>query len=494
MPHPDSVLFILMDRISRRGFLAAGAGALAPGAQAAKRPNVLFLMPDQLRAQALGYMGNREVRTPQIDRLASQSIVFPNTFANTPVCCPARANILTGKYSHRNGMVANDLRLRESEITLAEVLRDAGYRTAFIGKWHLDGGKRLPGYIPPGPRRQGFEFWAANECSHTHFDTQYFRDSPEPIPIRKFEAEAWTDIGIGFLREMKKDGRPFFLSIQMGPPHDPYKAPPEYAKLYDPAKLTMRPNWQKGPGVPGPEQIAEYYAMITVVDDQVGRLVRALEEFGLADDTIVLFSSDHGDMLGSQGRRLKRKPWEESIGIPGILRYPRQSRAPRRTDCLFTQVDFAPTLLGLCGISVPREMQGADLSSVVLGRKDAGPDSAFFQIFGPYRGDGTEDGWRGVRTQRYMYARFETRPWVLYDLTKDPYELNNLVDDPAAKPLLRDMERRLEEWMSRTGDSWKVNWKAPVEDKGRLYSHQTFYTVDEYLAWTKEHPELEPKN
>ena len=457
-------------------------GAVAASANQAKRPNVLFIMPDQLRAQALGCMGNPDVRTPNIDRMASEGLLLPNTFANTPVCCPARANILTGKYAHRNGMVANDLRLRESETTIAETLRDSGYRTGFIGKWHLDGGKRLPGFVPPGPRRQGFEFWAANECSHAHFNTQYFRDTPEPIPIRKFEAEAWTEVALEFLRG--KDSRPFFLTVAMGPPHDPYKAPPEFAKLYDPAKLKMRPNWRQEPGLPGPKDIAEYYGMITAVDEQIGRLLAAV-----GDDTIVLLSSDHGDMLGSQGRRLKRKPWEESIRIPGVLRYPKRVRAGSRSDAFFTHVDFAPTLLGLCGVKAPSEMQGFDLSAAIAGdRSGSAPDSAFFQIFGPYRGDGTEDAWRGVRTQHHMYARFESKPWALYDVEKDPFEMTNLVDDPASKSLLKEMDGKLMQWMSRTGDSWKYDWKELVEDNGRLYSHGTFYNVDEYLAWAKRNP------
>ena len=227
---------------TRRSFLSTGAGALAGLACApqprspseAKRPNILFLLPDQLRAQALGCMGNPDVKTPHLDRLASEGVLFRNTFANTPVCCPARATMLTGKYAHANGMVANDLRLRESETTVAEALHDAGYRTGFVGKWHLDGGKRLPGYVPPGPRRQGFEFWAANECSHQHFDTQYFRDSDEPIPIKTFEPETWANLGIEFLRQTQNDDRPFFLAVQMGPPHDPYIAPEQYKAMYDP--------------------------------------------------------------------------------------------------------------------------------------------------------------------------------------------------------------------------------------------------------------------
>ncbi len=471
---------------------------------AARSPNILFLFPDQMRGQAMGCMADPNVKTPNLDKLASEGTLFRNTFANTPVCCPARAVILTGKYAHANGMVANDLRLRETEITLAEILRDAGYRTGFVGKWHLDGGQRMPGWVPPGPRRQGFEFWAANEVNHNHFDSQYFRDSEQPIPIKTFEPEVWTDLGIEFLRETQKDGRPFFLTIQMGPPHDPYRAPEHYMAMYDPVKLTLRANFQGDQTAevdepnpyartPGRKEIAAYYAMITAVDEQVGRILKVLEELGLADDTIVLFSSDHGDMLGSHGLRLKRKPWEESIRVPGIFRYPRRVPAGQGTDALLSHVDFAPTLLSLCGLKRPSEMQGTDLSPVLLGRTSEGPQSVFFQIFGPFEAGGVKASWRGVRTERYMYARYQSQPWVLFDLEKDPYELKNLSKDPAAVSVRKEMEKKLTAWMQETGDSWRNDWTFPVEDKGRLYSHQTFYTVAEYLAWAKQHPELAPK-
>jgi arylsulfatase A-like enzyme len=462
--------------ITRRSFLAASAAAVVKP----RRPNVLLILPDQLRACALAYMGDPNVRSPHIDKLASEGLVFRNMIANTPVCCPARANLLTGKYAHKNGMTANDLRLRESEVTLSSILHDAGYRTGFIGKWHLDGGPRMPGFIPPGPRRHGFEYWAANECSHAHFNTQYFRDTDEPIPIRKFEPEVWTDLAIGFLREKRSDTRPFFLAVEMGPPHDPYRAPAEYSKMYDAAKLKLRPNYQPGEGIPSPRLIAEQYAMITEVDDQVGRLMAELASLQLANDTIVVFTSDHGDMLGSQGQRLKRKPWDESIRVPGIIRYPDRV-AHGATDTFFTHVDFAPTMLGLCGLRPPASMQGVDLSGVVTGKGGRGPDDAFLQIFGPFHGDGTEAGWRGVRTQRYTYARYQDRPWVLYDDERDPYQMRNLAADPGSRPLLAEMERRVKTWMERTGDSWSNDWTYPVEDNGRLYRNGAYYSVNEYL-------------
>ncbi|HEY2932066.1 MAG TPA: sulfatase [Acidobacteriota bacterium] len=471
-------------------FSATGARHTAPQTST-RRPNVLFILPDQLRAQSLGCLGNSEVKTPNIDRLAAEGLLFKQTFANTPVCCPARANLLTGKYAHRNGMVANDLRLRESETTLAELLKRVGYRTGFIGKWHLDGGKREPGYVPPGERRQGFGFWAAHECSHRHFDNHYFRDDETPIKLGKYEAEGWTDIAIDFLRQQGEE--PFFLMIAMGPPHDPYKAPPQYEAMYDAQKLTMRPNWKEGTRLGSRQDIAPYYAQITAVDDQVGRLMQALKDLTLDEDTIVVLTSDHGDMLGSQGLPLKRKPWEESIRVPGIVRYPRRVKAGQKSDVMLTHVDFAPTLLSLCGVKAPRTMQGTDLSRIILGQRKRMPDSAYFQIFGPYDGDGTTFGWRGVRTNRYMYARSQQQPWVLYDLEKDPYELQNLANEPAAAPIRGDMEKRLSAWMKRTGDAWSNDWTEMVEDKGRLYSHEAFYTVADYLKWAKAHPELEPK-
>ena len=470
-----------MPNITRRAFVAAAATPT-------RRPNIVFLMPDQHRHQSVGCLGNGDVKTPHIDKLASEGVTLHHTFANTPVCCPARAILLTGQYCHRNGMIANDLRLREESVSFAEVLSNAGYRTGFVGKWHLDGGQREPGWVPPGARRQGFEFWAAHQCSHRHFENHYFRDDPKPIHFGKFEAEGWADVAVEFLDAAKTDKRPFYLTVQWGPPHDPYKAPANYSKLYDPDKLTMRANYKSG-NVPPPAAIAEYYGMVTAIDDQVGRLMAKLDELGLRENTIVLYSSDHGDMLGSQGARLKRKPWEESIRLPGFIRWPGRVKAGAHSGVFFTHVDFAPTLLGMAGLAVPKAMQGKDLSKPIVEGKGKSPDSAFFQIFGPYAGDGTDAGWRGVRTATHMYARYAEKPWVLYDLKADPFQQNNLVG--KAPSVEAAMDKRLVRWMKETGDSWDFNWSHKLEDDGRLYKHKTFYTVQEYMEWAKQHPELD---
>lgn len=432
-------------------------------------------------------MGNGDVRTPHIDRLASEGVLIPHTFANTPLCTPARGNLLTGKYAHRHAVALNDLRMLELEATLGDHFARAGYRTGFIGKWHLDGGKRLPGFIPPGRRRHGFEFWAANECDHTPFRSQYFRDTPQPIPITQFEAITWTDVALQFLRDSRE--KPFFLEVAMGPPHPPYAAPPEYEQMYNPARLRMRPNWVDGIRQCRRADVATYYAMITAIDDQVGRLMQALKDLGMEQNTVVLFTADHGNMLGSHALDDKQQPYEESITIPGVLRFPQRIRPGLRSEVFFTHVDMGPTLLSLCGIPAPAAMQGQDVSGALAGGTSAAPHSAYFQIFAPYHIPTVPFAWRAVRNARYLYARSAQHPWLLFDLQRDPFELKNLVDDSAARAIRRQMEKELAEWMDRTDDAWKYTWDTPWNDRVLDYD-RVFYSFDEYLEWTVLHPGL----
>lgn len=475
-------------------------------ATAADKPNILLILPDQMRASATGCLGNDQIQTPHIDALAKSGILFRRTYANTPVCCPARAILLTGAYPHVNGMLANDLRLREDRVTIAENLKDAGYRTGFVGKWHLDGGPRDPGFVPPGPRRQGFDFWAAYECHHKHFRPTYFRDTPDIITVNKFEPEASCDFAVEFLKSQPK-GQPFFLTVQMGPPHDPYGAPEEYMRRYIPERITPPANWQPNsearppaakakkaggksvvPAIPpgGLAEIAAYYAAITAIDDQVGRLLKTLADLGLEENTIVIFTSDHGDMLGSHGLRRKRKPYDESARVPGIIRWPAKIPKGQAVDTLFSHVDMAPTLLALAGLPIPSHMQGTDLSRVALGQTTTGPDAVLLQIFVPYNPDQVPKPWRGIVTARYTYARFEHLPWLLLDRTSDPAELKNLANNPEHAALQSQLDNQLTALMQKNGDSWQFNSNELVEEGGRLYRTKAFYTIDDFLNWSKQ--------
>ena len=456
--------------LDRRAFLAAASGA-ATGATCGvgdhPRPNILVLMPDQWRAMDLGAMGNPDVRTPNMDALAADGVLLRNVTANCPVCCPARGTLLTGRFGHEHGVDVNDAPLPDSEITIAETLRDRGYRTGFVGKWHLEGGRRLPGYVRP-ERRQGFDFWAANICSHNYWNMHYFRDSPEPIQISGYSATAFTDAAIEFVRQDPQT--PFLAYVQWGPPHNPYVAPPPYMSMYDPARLTMRENWQgridfrPRQRMGGRSDIAGYYAAISFLDDEVGRIVAALKETGQFENTVLLITSDHGDMLGSQGTVLKRKPWAESLQVPGIVHYPAALSGGHELTLPVSHVDLVPTLLGLANVKPQGPVSGVDLSGHLLDpgnqQKGTGPESVYAQSY-----TATErsefPAWRGVRTERYTYARFEDRPWLLYDNETDPYQLDNLAGKREHAELQARLDALTAQWFERTGDDWRVRSDLP---------------------------------
>ena len=453
--------------IRRREFLAGAAASALAGCQGSgpKKPNILFLMPDQFRGMDIAAMGNPDVQTPNIDRLAGEGVLLRNTIANCPVCCPARGTLLTGQFANQHGVDVNDARLPDEAVSLPELLKPHGYRTGFVGKWHLEGGMRLPGFVPPGPRRQGFDFWAANICSHDYWNMHYFRDDPTPIAMDDYSAKFFTDEAINFLNqgrgEAEQDDSPFCLYLQWGPPHNPYVAPPEYMNLYDPDLITVRDNWRENTPRAGRDDIAGYYAAITFIDNEIGRLLAVLEETGQADNTIILLSSDHGDMLGSHGTVLKRKPWEESIHVPGIVRYPGAIPAGGRSDLLFSHVDIVPTLLGLAGVPVPAHMTGRDLSANLRGVAGSEePESVYIQSYTETE-SAEFPAWRGVRTKTHTFARHEQQAWVFYDNRADPYQMVNLAGKPDLSELQSTLDAMTWEWFAIAGDDWRVRNDPP---------------------------------
>ncbi|RJP24895.1 MAG: DUF229 domain-containing protein [Candidatus Omnitrophota bacterium] len=439
---------------SRRTFLQTSAIGIAATRFAAsverKRPNILIIHDDQHRGMDLGCAGNDQVITPHLDRLASEGICFTNAIANNPLCTPSRGIFLTGKYPLSHRAFSNDLPLATGQETFATVLKTHGYKTGYIGKWHLDGIPRGK-FTPPGPRRQGFEdYWAVYNCHHNYFKTKYFRETPNLIEREGYEPAIQTDLAIEFLQTCKNE--PFCLMISWGPPHAPYDLVPEpYRKLYDPASIALRKNCKEDHR----RVIADYYAHITALDDNVARLLATLDERGLREETIVMFTSDHGDMLWSHGYQKKQKPWEESIRVPLIIRAPGLIPAGKRSDLLFSTADVAPTLLGLAGLAAPAEMEGTDLSRNVVGEGGEEPHSVFILDVLPCDQARQFPGrpWRGVRTKRHTYARWpDGKGWVLYDNIDDPFQLRNLMDHSDHAALRRELEAELQTWLQKTND------------------------------------------
>lgn len=456
--------------LTRREFVQLGIGAAAAltlggtleslqAAAAARKPNVLFVFADQMRAASLACLGCPDIRTPNMDKLARQGLLFSNCISNYPVCTPYRASLLTGRFSTATGVAANGVELQNKETTIAEVLKGQGYKTGYIGKWHLE--KNNVAFVPKD-RRQGFDYWAVRNNGGPHWDSYYCGDTEEQIPMPGYVPDFATALAIDFINKNKTS--PFCLFLSWGCPHPAYDPPKKYADMYDPEKLKQRPNV---PDESYRETLRQYYGAITALDDNIGRLMTALDKAGVAQDTIICFTSDHGDMMGSQGRIGKNVPWEESINVPFIVRYPRRIKAGDKTDMLLSTVDIMPTLLGLCGAPVPKAVQGLDLSQQVIGKVGKKPESVLIErvIAGKEPGIPVQE-WRGVRTMRYTYARGKSKPWLLYDNVKDPYQKQNLVGKPEAKSIQAKLDAELTNWLKRVGDDFATadEWRKRVKD------------------------------
>jgi arylsulfatase A-like enzyme len=430
-----------------------------------KRPNILFVFADQLRYTALGSSGNPVVRTPHLDRLASEGVVFEQAFSNCPICSPFRGTLLTGKYPHKNGVVDNEYRLFPGQDTLPRVLGQAGYRTGFVGKWHL-------GYGPyTEDKRHGFDYLAANNCIHDYYKVRYHENERGPITVDGWAPDDETSLGIRFMQDhvRRGDDSPFMLMLGWGPPHWPYKQYPDEYNVYDPAAVDLPKNVPVQMADFARREIAHYYGNVTGLDAQMGRLLESLDRLGVAEDTIVCFTSDHGDHLSSHGygkpmdqwmhhsmRASKATPYDESIHIPFLVRWPAAIEPGRRTSALFSAIDMMPTLLGLCGVESPAGVQGSFLSHELTGGEGTARDSVYLQILGPgwpHRGPWV-GFWRGVRTDRWLYARWhaDEREPLLIDLTEDRWEMRNLAGQPDHAATQRQMEARLRQWIAETDD------------------------------------------
>lgn len=441
-------------------------------------PNVIFVFGDQWRAQALGYAGNSDVQTPAIDRFASQSVNFRHAVSGYPVCGPARACYLTGQHPLTHGVFVNDVHLEHRSPGIAEAFAAGGYDTAYIGKWHLNGRGRSA-YIPPEDRR-GFDYWKVLECTHDYNHSLYYdHDDPQPRQWPGYDAFSQTDDASRFIQTRKQD-RPFLMILSWGPPHEPYDtAPAKYRAMYSPARIQLRPNVPETMADEAREMLAGYYAHCTALDDCFAQLLRTLDEAHLADNTLVLFTSDHGDMLGSQGQEKKQRPWDESICVPFLLRYPAKlGERGRVVDALIDTPDVMPTLLGLAGLPIPPGVEGRDFTGYLGGGPDPNGGAVVLSCAHPFgqfnRVEHAGVEYRGLRTVRYTYVRTRAAPWLLYDNQADPYQLNNLINHPDHQALRQSLDAELTRRLDQrhdtfeAGDTYLKKWGYQVDQTGTV--------------------------
>ncbi len=424
---------------------------------------MLVVLADEWRAQATGYNGDRNVSVPVLDRLEAESVNFDNAVSGCPVCCPYRASLLTGQYPLTHGVFINDVELKPRGDTLGESFRSAGYRTGYIGKWHVYGspdgkyGRRLS-FIPP-EKHFGFDYWKACECSHDYNHSLYYEGSdPTPKYWPGYDAIAQTEDACAFV-EKRAPTDPFLLVLSLGPPHFPYATAPErYREMYHNRALQLRHNVPADRGKEATEILRGYYAHMAALDSCFGRLLQTLERTGAAEDTVFLFTSDHGDMMLSQGLTTKLYPWDESIRVPFLLRYPRKlGRKGRRIRAPVNAPDIMPTLLGLCGLPLPDSVEGSDFSRLIAGSvKPSENAAAFLNLPVPIteaRRYGFAE-YRGLRTGRYTYARSIHGPWLLYDDERDPFQMHNLCGKDEHRVLQSRMDRDLDAVLRQRKDEF----------------------------------------
>jgi arylsulfatase A-like enzyme len=481
--------------MNRRDFLiSAAAAAASTNALEAKpkpktrRPNVLYVFSDQHRAFSLPDVPHSKIAAPNFQAFRDRNCSVEQCVSNYPLCSPYRAIFMSGLYPQQNGVMGNvDVLNPNVAQPLGETFRKAGYHTGYIGKWHIHGQISMSRFdeelIPKGPYRMGFEDWHVWADTDDHYHAWTFnQDTGEKIYPEGWQPVRMTDEAINFMKAQPED-KPWLLVLSWNPPHPKLDPPEEFRAQYPLDQIEFRPNLQvssNGGGRRGGrmEDALRQYAQgyqggITGIDKEFGRVLQALEETGQADNTIIVYTSDHGEMMGSQGLTGKRVPYEESCRVPFIVRYPGVTLDHHKSDVLFSAVDIYPTLCGLAGVPVPKHCSGRDLSDAMRGRKIQEPEYVFMlsqpegggakkangggnDIGEGVRSVGAEKGgcppYRGVRTKTHTYIVADTGRWLLYDNIADPYQMKNLVGDKSQQALMEKLDAEVERWLHSVND------------------------------------------
>lgn len=438
------------------------------------KTNLIYLFADQWRAQAAGFAGQDPVYTPNVDSFSRESFCFSNAVSTYPLCSPHRAALMTGKYPLNCGMWTNcktgldeTVMLKPQEITISDVLHQEGYQTAYIGKWHLDasemnfyskpvsGAEGWDAYTPPGERRHHFDYWFSYGAMDNHRTPHYWENDLIMHRKKKWSVEVETDAALHYLETRDRE-RPFCLFVSWNPPHPPYDQVPEkYLKLYEDKPLPCRENvpdsMRNSPEYQ--QKLRQYFAAVSGVDENFGRLMKYLKSTDLLRNTVVVLSSDHGDCMGSHGIYGKNIWYDESIRIPlliggGII-------TAGSSDALIASQDHMPTLLELLETEIPETVEGRSFAPLILGNEFTEPADAFLcmipgmpELVEPYWKLGLSHkafGWRGIYTKRYTYVEDrgtvpgEGRKRLLYDRKMDPFQMNPkmLNEEEAEKWSLR---------------------------------------------------------
>lgn len=447
-----------------------------------ERPNVLILMTDQQQCGTLGCYGVDAAKTPAIDGLAATGTLFENHFVTSPLCVPSRASLWSSTYPHENGVTVNDearpIALPDSQVTIGDLARSNGYHTAYIGKWHL-GREGVP--------QHGFDEWWTHlrgsyeqeleESGQIHLDAQKDRLSQRgDVPFDLAHDTQVANRAIEFIGRSAAEGKsPFFCVASMRAPHDPYIGP--FSDYYDrreipiPQSVSDSLSGKPHSQLRGPQRqwfvdwigdsldsagaglladvIARYWGLVRLVDVNVGRILTALDESGMSDSTIVVFLSDHGDMMGAHGLFSKGLfMYNETTRVPLIIRWPGRVPGGNKVSALTSMIDVVPTLLDLMGIPQALSMRGESMRQLW----DYGYNkrtALFMEVFESY---GFWGPIFGVRTERYQYNWYLGDDDELYDIVADPNEMVNLAGRPECRDTVIGLRSQIRAWLSDTGD------------------------------------------
>ncbi|MEK6793759.1 MAG: sulfatase [Spirochaetota bacterium] len=436
------------------------------------KPNLLFVFSDQHRSCDLNCYGNTAVATPHIDSFARTGVRFTNAISNCPLCVPVRGSLFTGLYPWHHRALSNDLPIRTDLESTATVLNRAAYHTGYIGKWHLGGIPRDKA-IPNGERLD-FTEWKAYNCNHNYSKGFYFDENDIRHDMKKHSCIEETSLAVDFIERNHDD--PWALTLSWEPPHDPYfDAPEEYLSMYRSAGITLRPNvGQTALHSPKKtftrDEIAErlrgYYALISLIDDQFGRLIETLKRTGQYENTIVVYTSDHGDMHGSHGFTNKQLPYAESVNVPLIVSWPGHTYTGV-TDEIISLTDLPVSLLGLMHLSFASHVDGDDLSALFTDEHAPGTDGAIICDLVPCHQaeDRGADAWVGIKTRTHTYVRETKGPTMLFDDIADPYQMRNLVSNTNATDTMRSMAAMLERISEKHGLRFRP-WQDFVIEEG----------------------------